>query len=86
MSVPLTADLLTAAFSAAGVTGDNVNIVIPLAVAVAEQVAAAGITADQFAAFASRAIQGQIAAAITLKNQLVAQQASLAAQISATGV
>ena len=83
---PLTSDLLVAAFTAAGVTGDNVGTIIPLAVVVAQQVSAANITPQQFATFAAKTITQQVAAATAQKAQLTQQQTALAAQIAALGV
>jgi hypothetical protein len=82
----LTSDLLVAAFSAAGVTGDNVGTIIPLAVVVAQQVSAAAVTPQQFASFAAKAIVQQVAAATAQKAQLTQQAAALATQIAALGV
>jgi hypothetical protein len=82
----LTSDLLVAAFADAGVTGDNVGTIVPLAVVVAQQVSAAGVTPQQFAAFAAKAVQTQIAAATAQKAQLTLQAAALATQIAALGV
>ena len=82
----LTIEGLMAGFAAAGVTDANASTILPLAVVVAEAVNAAGITPQQFATFATKAIASALAQAAAQKASLTKPQALLAQQLAALGV